>query len=171
MGTRRDDISASQRAQIAVEALSPYRPRGTISRLARENGVSRQAIYDMAAAGKAILETHLTPGPHGPQLPETTLRVDRDRLVRGSVRLTEAGVSQRDVSECLAELLGHPCVAQLGERETGATGCGRRGQCQLASGRRGNLVGRRDLFEWLAQSDAHWQRFAVCVCLDPAAHV
>jgi hypothetical protein len=73
--------------------------------LARENSVSRQAIYDIAAAGKAVLETHLTPGPHGPQPPETTLRVDRERLVRGSVKLTEAGVSQRDVSECLAELL------------------------------------------------------------------
>jgi len=105
VGTRRDDISASQRAQIAIEALSPYRPRGTLSRLACENSVSRQTIYDMAAAGKAVLETYLTPGRHGPQPPETTLRVDRDRLVRGSVKLTEAGVSQRDVSECLAELL------------------------------------------------------------------
>jgi hypothetical protein len=105
MGARRDDISASQRAQIAIEALSPYRLQGTISRLARQNSVSRQAIYDIAAAGKAVLETYLAPGPHGPQPPETTLRVDRERLVRGSVKLTEAGVSQRDVSECLAELL------------------------------------------------------------------
>jgi hypothetical protein len=105
VGTRRDDIPASRRAQIALEALSPYRPRGTISRLARKNSVSRQAIYDMAAAGKAVLETYLTPRPHGPQPPETTIRVDRDRLVRESVRLTEAGVSQRDVSGCLVELL------------------------------------------------------------------
>ena len=126
MGTRRDDIPASQRAQIALEALSPYRPRGTISRLARKNSVSRQAIYDMAAAGKAVLETYLTPGPHGPQPSETTIRVDRDRLVRGSVKLTEAGVSQRDVSECLAELLDTRVSpswvnAELAQQEAAAT--------------------------------------------------
>lgn len=105
MGTRRDDIPGSQRAQIALEALWPDRPYGTIARLARENAVSRQAIYDIAAAGRAVLETHLAPGRHGPQVGETTIRVDRNRLARASVVLTEAGVSQRDVAGCVAELL------------------------------------------------------------------
>jgi hypothetical protein len=93
--------------------------------LARKNSVSRQTIYDMAAAGKAVLETHLTPGPHGPQPAEATIRVDRNRLVRGSVVLTEAGVSQRDISVCLAELLDTGVSpswvnAELAQREAAA---------------------------------------------------
>ena len=125
MGTRRDDIPGRQRAHIALEALSPYRPHGTISRLAREKAVSRQAIYDIAAAGKAVLETYLAPGRHGPQAVETTIRVDRNRLARGSVVLTEAGVSERDISLCLAELLDARVSpswvnAELAQREAAA---------------------------------------------------
>lgn len=105
MGTRRDDIPGSQRAQIVLEVLSPHRPRGTITRLAQEKGVSRQTIYDIAAAGQQVLATQLTPGPHGPQAKAITLRVDRNRLVRGSLVLTEVGVSERDIKLCLAELL------------------------------------------------------------------
>jgi len=126
VGTRRDDIPGCQRAQIALEALSPYRPHGTISRLAREKAVSRQAIYDMAAAGKAVLETNLVPGRHGPQAVETTIRVDRNRLARGSVVLSEVGVSERDISLCLAELLDTRVSpswvnAELAQREAAAT--------------------------------------------------
>lgn len=105
MGIRRDDIPGSERAQIALAALAPDRTYGTITRLAREHAVSRQTIYDLAAAGQAVLEQHLTPGRHGPQPVEHLLRVDRNRLVRSSVVLTEAGVSERDVAECLAEVL------------------------------------------------------------------
>ena len=105
MGTRRDDIPNTQRAQIAIEVLSPHRQHGTISRLARENRVSRQTIYDVAAAGKQVLIMHLTPGAHGPQAKGNTIEVNRSRLVRGTIVLTEAGVSQRDVSSCLAEML------------------------------------------------------------------
>jgi hypothetical protein len=85
--------------------LWPDRPYGTIARLARANAVSRQTIYAIAAAGQAVLETQLAPGRHGPQVGETTIRVDRNRRARGSVVLTEAGVSQRDMAWCLAELL------------------------------------------------------------------
>jgi hypothetical protein len=105
VGIRRDDIPGSERAQIALAALSPDRTYGTITRLAREHAVSRQTIYDLAAAGQAVLEQHLMPGRHGPQPVGHLLRVDRNRLVRSSVVLTEAGVSERDVAGCLAELL------------------------------------------------------------------
>lgn len=105
MGIRRDDIPSSQRAPIVIEALSPHRPHGTISRLARDHGVSRQTIYQMAAVGRARLTEALAPGRHGPHPPETTISVDHNRLVRGSVVLTEVGVSQRDIPVCLEELL------------------------------------------------------------------
>ncbi len=112
MGTRRDDIPVSQRAQIALEVLSPYRPRGVVSRWARELAVSRQTIYAMAAAGRQVLTEHWRVGRHGRAAPETTLRVDRDRLVRASVVLTEVGVSEREVAFCLSEVLD--CRVSLG---------------------------------------------------------
>ena len=105
MGNRRDDIPGSQRAQIALAALAPDRPYGTLTRLAREHGVSRQTIYTLAAMGHAVLEQQLTPGRHGPQPVERLLAVDRNRLVRSSVVLAEAGVSERDVAGGLAEVL------------------------------------------------------------------
>lgn len=105
VGARRDDITSSQRAQIAIEVLSPCRSWGTVSRLAEQYEVSRQAVYEIAATGNRVLVTGLEPRPHGPQPAEKVIGVDRNRLVRGTVALTEAGVSQRDVSFCLEELL------------------------------------------------------------------
>jgi len=105
MGTRRDDIPSSQRVPIVIEALSPQRAWGTISRLARDHAVSRQTIYQMVAAGRAALASQLVPGAHGPHPTRSDVRVDRNRLVRGSVILTEVGVSQRDIPRCLEELL------------------------------------------------------------------
>ena len=105
MGARRDDITSSQRVQIAIEVLSPHRLWGRISRLAEEYSISRQTAYEIAATGKRVLVAGLEPGPHGPQATEKAVWVDRNRLVRGTVVLTEAGVSQRDVAFCLEELL------------------------------------------------------------------
>ena len=105
MGARRDDITSQQRAQIAIEVLSPHRPRGAVKRLAKEHKVERKTLYDIATAGKRALEKALEPGPHGPQVREKTILVNRNRLTRSSVVLTEVGVSQRDVVLCVQELL------------------------------------------------------------------
>lgn len=105
MGARRNDITSQQRTQIAIETLSPHRPWGTVVRLADEYKVKRKTIYDIATAGKRVLEKALEPGPHGPQVREKAIVVNRNRLARGSVVLSEAGVSQRDVVLCLQELL------------------------------------------------------------------
>ena len=105
MGARRDDITGQQRAQIAIEALSAHRPWGTVTKLAKEYQVERKTIYDMAAAGKSALEEALEPGPHGPYVKAKAVLVDRSRLIRSSVVLTEVGVSQRDVVLCIQELL------------------------------------------------------------------
>jgi len=105
VGARRDNIIGSERAQIAIEVLSPHRTQGTISRLAEAYGVSRQTIYNIAAAGEQVLTIGLEPGPHGPQPREKTIWIDRNRLKRGTIVLTEVGVSQRDVAFCLEELL------------------------------------------------------------------
>ena len=105
MGTRRNDIRGSQRAQIAIQVLFPHRPWGTVSQLAEEHDISRQTVYKIAAAGEQVLMKGLEPRSHGPVAAEKMVWVDRNRLVRGTVVLTEAGVSQRDVSLCLGELL------------------------------------------------------------------
>lgn len=109
MGARRDhDLTVSQRADIAIKVLAPDRPYGRITELAREHEVSRPTIYTIAVAGKQALLAGLEPGPHGPHPEAALIRVDRNRLVRGSVVLSEVGVSQRDVQVCLGELLDTP---------------------------------------------------------------
>ncbi len=105
MGIRRDDISSEQRAQISVEVLASEREWGKIVELAERYQVSRKTIYDIAEKGKEVLIAGMEPGPHGPYQTEKLIKVDRNRLVRGSVVLTEVGVSQRDVTVCLGELL------------------------------------------------------------------
>lgn len=105
MGARRDDISSQQRMQLALAVLAPQRPHGTVTRLAHQAGVSRQTLYTVAAMAERVLLTGLVPGPHGPQVTTSTLQVDRNRLLRSSLVLTEVGVSQRDVAFCLAEVL------------------------------------------------------------------
>jgi hypothetical protein len=85
--------------------LASARPHGAASQLANSYLVSRQTIYNIAAKGWQVLRQGLQPGPHGPYWGEKMLKVDANRLKRGSVVLTEVGVSQRDVSVCLGELL------------------------------------------------------------------
>lgn len=85
--------------------LSADRLHGTASQLAGRYAVSRQTVYKIAAKGWHILRQGLQPGPHGPHWAEKTIRVNANRLRRGSVVLTEVGVSQRDVELCLGELL------------------------------------------------------------------
>lgn len=115
MGIRRNDISSEQRAQIAITMLGSVRPHRTASQLAGNYAGSRQAIYNIATKGQEVLRQGLQPGPHGPHWAEKTIRVDDNRLRRGSVVLTEAGVSQPEVRQCLAELLDtKPSLILLG---------------------------------------------------------
>jgi hypothetical protein len=73
--------------------------------LAREYEVTRKTIYDIRDTAEQLLQVGLKPGPHGPCPAEQTIQVDHNRLVRGTLVLTEEGVSQRGVSHCLEELL------------------------------------------------------------------
>jgi len=105
MGKRRDDIVAEQRAQIAIEVLSPHRTWGAITNLQRTYGLSRQGIYDIAAKGSRVLRAGMKPGGYGPQPHQRQVEVNRNRLQRSVLALTEAGASQRSVVACLAEVL------------------------------------------------------------------
>jgi len=105
VGARRDDITGTERAQIAIAVLNDDRGWGTVTDFAAEYAISRQTVYKIAAAGEQVLIDGLEPGPHGPQPREKTICVDRNRLVRGAVVLTGEGVSQRGVPRCLSEML------------------------------------------------------------------
>ena len=105
MGARRDNITGTERAQIAIQVLPPSRPHGLVTQLSQTYSVSRQTIYDIAATGKALLESQMQPGPHGPCPGIVNVLVDRNRLERSTLVLTEAGVSQRDIEVCLKEML------------------------------------------------------------------
>jgi hypothetical protein len=85
--------------------LTKGRSSETVKTLGKSYRVSRQTLYEMAAKGRQVLAQGLQPGRPGPQPAEKTIKVEANRLRRGSVVLTAAGVSQRDVSACLAELL------------------------------------------------------------------
>jgi hypothetical protein len=105
VGKRRDDITNEARVQIVLGVLAPDRKRGEVTRLAEDYGISRQTVYEMARKGEAALLAGLTPGSHGPVPQPHAVTVDRNRLQRSTVVLTEAGVSQRDIEVCVMEML------------------------------------------------------------------
>ena len=105
MGARRDDITNLDRAQITLAVLNPERPWGTVTQLGLKYGMSRQAVYAIAARGEQVLWAGLTPRPSGPQGAEAVVVVDRNRLARAAVVLAGEGVSQRGVRRCLLEML------------------------------------------------------------------
>ena len=105
MGMRRDDITARERTQIALAVLSSDRPHGMIVHLAEIWHLSRQSIYAIAHRAHALLLKLLHPGPHGPLPKQSKIDVDRNRMARAVGTLTLAGVSQRNVVDCLAEML------------------------------------------------------------------
>ena len=92
MGARRDDITSEQRMQIAIEVLGS-RERGKVVELAQRYSVSRQTIYDIGAKGQQVLLEGLKPAPHGPELKQRSVIVNREHLIRSSVVLTEERLS------------------------------------------------------------------------------
>ena len=106
MAPRRDDITGTERASIALECWAAQGKRDrTVQRLADQYGITRQSVSAIERKARKLLPIVLEPGPHGRYPTEKTIQVDRNRLVRGTVVLTEVGVSQRNVSLCLEELL------------------------------------------------------------------
>lgn len=85
--------------------MAEKREWGKVSELAQSYQVTRKTIYEVAQKGQAVLAAGMEPSPPGPQVQEKMIKVDRNRLVRGSVVLSEVGVSQRDVVMCLEEML------------------------------------------------------------------
>ena len=82
MAARRDDIVVTDRAQIAIEMMSPHRPLGRATQLAQAYNLSRQGVYDIAGKGLDILLQALHPGQHGPRPREQQVKVTKNHLRR-----------------------------------------------------------------------------------------
>lgn len=105
MGWKRNDIGTQERMQIGMQVLSAKRTWGVVSDLARQYKVSRQTIYDLGKRVADILDKQLQPKAPGPKPAPETIKVNRNRLQRAVLVLSETGVSQRGVRVCLEELL------------------------------------------------------------------
>jgi len=126
MGPRRDDIPIVDRMQMGLTVLASQRAWGAITQCAQQHKLSRQSVYAIGAQVRRLLLNGLKPGPHGPHLAETVIPVNRNRLLRSLVALTDVGVSQRDIEFVLDELLDTPVSPswvnhQLAELEQQAT--------------------------------------------------
>jgi len=73
--------------------------------LAEEYSISRQSVNNIERKAREELSSMLEPGPHGPATQRRTIEVTREHLRLSCVVLAEVGVSQRDISFCLAEML------------------------------------------------------------------
>ena len=107
MANRRDDITGVERAEIALRCWGAGgKQDGTVQELAKEYDISRQSVNNIERKAREKLAEVLEPGRHGPAVPKQTIEVTRTHLKRSCVVLAEVGVSQRDISFCLDEMLG-----------------------------------------------------------------
>lgn len=106
MAARRNDLTGADRAEIVKEYWAVQGKRdGTVQRLAEKYHISRQTVTNLGRQACEVLPLILEPGRHGPTSETHTVEVTRERLTRGCIVLTEAGVSQRDIAFCLQALL------------------------------------------------------------------
>jgi len=106
VAARRDDLSGVERADIALRCWRTQGKRdGTVQELAEDYNISRQSVHNIARQARTTLAYMLAPGAHGPAPQSHSLEVTRAHLQRSCVVLTEVGVSQRNISFCLDEML------------------------------------------------------------------
>jgi hypothetical protein len=100
----RKSLLVVERRNIAVKMLDPERARGTPGQLAAQYGLSRQMTYYLAARAEAALDAALTP-QRGPAAQAAVITVTPERLRRTVTLAALVGVSQRDTTLLLAEVL------------------------------------------------------------------
>ena len=183
MGSRRDDIPVVDRMQIGITVLSSQREWGAITQFAQKYNLSRQSVYAIGAQVKCVLWNGLKPGPHGPHPAEPVIQIDRNRLLRSTLVLTDVGVSQRDIEFVLDEMLDTAVSPswvnhQLAELEKHAAQVNARWQPAIGEGLAGDelfaaqqpnllVVGNDSLFIYaLSQQPARDGDTWGCVLLD-----
>ena len=120
MGSRKDHITGQDRAQIARSCWANGKKRdGTHQRLAQEYQMTRQSVYNIRRKAEEVLPAALEPGRHGPAPWSQMVTVTRHHLVRSVLVLFQHGVSERDLPECLAQMLrSRPALGWISTRLT-----------------------------------------------------
>ena len=120
MGNRRDHITGADRAQIARACWAAGDKRdGTRQRLAQEYQVTRQTVHNIVRQAEEVLPAAVEPGRHGPAPWSQTVEVTRDHLRRSVLVLFKNGVSERDMPECLDQMLhSRPALGWVSTRLT-----------------------------------------------------
>lgn len=118
MGSRRDDITGTQRAQIALQCFATKgKWDGTRKHLAATYGISRQSINHIERKARKVLPMALEPGRHGPTPQAHTVEVTRDHLIRSVLVLTDSRMPERKIPYCVEQILGHrPALGWVSER-------------------------------------------------------
>jgi len=107
VGSRKDHITGTERAQIALACWATGdKHDGTRQRLAQEHQIARQSVYNIARKAREVLPVALEPGRHGPAPWSQTVEVSRGHLVRSVLVLFRHGVSEREMPDCLEQILG-----------------------------------------------------------------
>ncbi|MFO3798038.1 MAG: hypothetical protein ACK8QZ_12300, partial [Anaerolineales bacterium] len=100
------EFTPEQRAEVAVQMLSPHREWGFVTKLARRYRVSRSLLYKLRNRVWDILVEAMRPRPAGRPAQTTTLQVDRNFINRAIVTLPLLKGTVRDIRLGLHLLLG-----------------------------------------------------------------
>lgn len=100
------EFTPEQRAEAAVQMLSPHREWGVVTKLAHRYGVSRSLLYKLRDRLWDILVEAMQPRPAGRPAQTATLQVDRDFINRAIVTLPLLKGTVRDIRLGLHLLLG-----------------------------------------------------------------
>lgn len=103
---RLSHIDLSERFDLALEMLSPWRPWGQVTLLASTYQVSRKFLYELSHKAEVSILAALSAHPPGPKPEPVTLTVDREHLQRSIVTLaTNLPASIRGIQTSLEEIL------------------------------------------------------------------
>lgn len=100
----RTNISVEDRLVIVKQMMSPQRQYGEATALAQTYSISRQMVYYLEAKADLGLRELLTP-TSGPMGMDSSISVTRTRLERAVTLLEWVGVSERDTTLVLEEML------------------------------------------------------------------
>ena len=115
---RLSHIDLSTRIALGLRMLDPAREWGEVSQLAREYGVSRKFLYEVAAQAQQALQSALAPKQAGRKPQSTQLVVDRAFLDRAMLVLATAlPGSMRGIQLTLELLFGRHCALGLTQRD------------------------------------------------------
>ena len=103
---RLQHLDLSTRIHLAMQMLTPSRPWGLVTALAKEYQVSRKFLYQQRDRARVGLLSALAAGSCGPKPVSTVLTVDREHMQKSIVTMAVAvPASIRGIQTCLEGIL------------------------------------------------------------------